>query len=42
MVILVLGFGSAYKISSDRKIISLNDKGHSSSHEEGLKKHAKV
>ena len=39
---LVLGFGSAYKISPDRKILSLNDKGHSSSHEEGLKKHAKV
>ena len=38
---LVLGFGSAYKISSDRKIISLNDKGHSSSHEEGLKKTCK-
>ena len=38
---LVLGFGSAYKISPDRKILSLNDKGHSSSHEEGLKKHAK-
>jgi len=35
---LVLGFGAAYKISSDRKILSLNNKGHSSSHEEGLRK----
>ena len=38
---LVLGFGAAYKISKDRKILSLNDKGHSKSHDEGLKKHAK-
>ncbi len=38
---LVLGFGSAFKISDDRKILKLNDKGHSSSHDEGLKKHAK-
>ncbi len=34
---LVLGFGSAYKISEDRKSLYLNDKGHSKSHEEGLK-----
>ena len=34
----VLGFGAAYKISDDRKTLSLNDKGHSTSHSEGLKK----
>jgi len=34
----VLGFGAAYKISDDRKTLSLNDKGHSRSHSEGLKK----
>jgi len=34
----VLGFGGAYKISDDRKTLSLNDKGHSRSHSEGLKK----
>ncbi|CAA6815657.1 MAG: Pyridoxamine 5-phosphate oxidase [uncultured Campylobacterales bacterium] len=34
----VLGFGAAFKISDDRKILDLNDKGHSKSHEEGLKK----
>jgi len=35
---LVLGFGSAYKISNDRKSLLVNDKGHSKSHEAGLKK----
>lgn len=39
---LVLGFGSAYKISDDRKVMALNDKGHSHSHDKGLKKGAKV
>lgn len=34
---LVLGFGSAFKISDDKKTLYLNDKGHSTSHEEGLK-----
>ena len=34
----VLGFGAAYKIASDRKTLELNDKGHSTSHSEGLKK----
>ncbi len=34
---LVLGFGSAYKISDDRKSLLINDKGHSKSHDEGLK-----
>lgn len=34
----VLGFGAAYKISQDRQTLLLNDKGHSSSHEEGLNK----
>lgn len=37
---LVLGFGSAYKISQDRKVMSLNDQGHSHSHDKGLKKGA--
>lgn len=34
---LVLGFGSAYKIADDNKTLMLNDKGHSSSHDKGLK-----
>jgi len=34
----VLGFGGAFKISDDRKTLSLNDQGHSKSHAEGLKK----
>ena len=34
---LVLGFGSAFKLDEDKKIMSVNDKGHSSSHDEGLK-----
>ena len=34
----VLGFGGAYKISDDRKTLTLNDGGHSRSHSEGLKK----
>lgn len=34
----VLGFGAAFKISDDRKTLCLNDKGHSTSHSEGLKK----
>ena len=34
----VLGFGGAFKISDDRKTLSLNDQGHSKSHSEGLKK----
>jgi len=34
----VLGFGAAFKISDDRKRLHLNDKGHSTSHAEGLKK----
>jgi len=34
----VLGFGAAFKIKNDRKTLELNDKGHSKSHDEGLKK----
>jgi len=34
----VLGFGGAYKISADRKTLTINDGGHSRSHAEGLKK----
>jgi putative heme iron utilization protein len=34
----VLGFGGAYKISTDRKTLKINDGGHSKSHAEGLKK----
>lgn len=34
----VLGFGGAYKISQDRKKLSLNEIGHTKSHSEGLKK----
>lgn len=34
----VLGFGAAFKIAPDRKTLTLNDKGHSTSHSEGLKK----
>ncbi|MGK0256349.1 MAG: putative heme iron utilization protein [Arcobacteraceae bacterium] len=34
----VLGFGGAFKIANDRKTLELNDKGHSKSHDEGLKK----
>jgi len=37
----VLGFGGAFKISQDRKTLSLNDQGHSKSHSEGLKKGVK-
>lgn len=36
---IVLGFGAAYKLSADRKTIKQNDQGHSTSHEEGLKKY---
>lgn len=39
---LVLGFGSAYKISDDRKTLSLSEAGHSRSHDEGLKKYAQA
>ena len=34
----VLGFGGAYKISDDRKTLTINNGGHSKSHDEGLKK----
>jgi putative heme iron utilization protein len=35
---LVLGFGAAYKVSSDKKSLSTNTGGHSKSHDDGLKK----
>jgi putative heme iron utilization protein len=37
---LVLGFGSAYNLSKNKKILGINDKGHSSSHDNGLKEHS--
>jgi len=38
---LVLGFGQAFKVSADRKTLTLNDKGHYDSHENGLKEYDK-